>query len=294
MDNTLNKYLQNFITTTKQSASTATAKNYQYYINRFLEWGHIYQPEKITKNKIEEFRLFLQSTRNSRGELLKPSTRNYHLIAIRSFLNYLADNNIKIISADEISLNKLSSKKHSAISKSDLEKLLNSPLNTKEAGVIQKRDKAILELILSTGLKVNEVSYLNKKQINFINGQVLIQKNEGRPRLVPINNQTKYWIKKYIETRHDNIPALFIRHDKAKKTQLNKIKLANYHLTPRTIQRIVKKYTKHCGLDPQITPEKIRQAYASILIEEGYKISEVQSMLGHTSLATTKLLAKQM
>jgi len=292
MSNSLKKFLTEFLTSLQQKTSEATIKNYKFYLQRFIKWGNLSQSQEITVEKIEGFWQYLSNIRNQRGELMKTTTQNYHFIALRAFLDYLNKQGIRTLPAQQVILKKTKGDKKSAPEKTDLERLLEAPLQAKSPGIIQKRDKAILELLFSTGLKVTELASLKKNQINFFSDQLVIKKSADTTRTVSLSNQTKYWIKQYLEVRGDNIPALFIRHDKAKKKQFNKIKSENYQLTPRTIQRIVKKYTKSTGLDNNITPETLRHAYAKELASQGFDVKSIQSMLGHASTTTTKLYTK--
>jgi site-specific recombinase XerD len=293
MLNNLEKLLTEFLNSLQQKTSEATIKNYKFYLQRFIKWGNLSQPQEITVEKIEGFWQYLSNIRNQRGELMKTTTQNYHFIALRAFLDYLNKQGIRTLPAQQVILKKTKGDKKSAPEKTDLERLLEAPLQAKSPGIIQKRDKAILELLFSTGLKVTELASLKKNQINFFSDQLVIKKSADTTRAVSLSNQTKYWIKQYLEVRGDNIPALFIRHDKAKKKQFNKIKSENYQLTPRTIQRIVKKYTKSTGLDNNITPETLRHAYAKELASQGFDVKSIQSMLGHASTTTTKLYTRK-
>jgi len=293
MSNSLKKFLTEFLTSLQQKTSEATIKNYKFYLQRFIKWGNLSQPQEITVEKIEGFWQYLSNIRNQRGELMKTTTQNYHFIALRAFLDYLNKQGIRTLPAQQVILKKTKGDKKSAPEKTDLERLLEAPLQAKSPGIIQKRDKAILELLFSTGLKVTELASLKKNQINFFSDQLVIKKSADTTRAVSLSNQTKFWIKQYLEVRGDNIPALFIRHDKAKKKQFNKIKSEDYQLTPRTIQRIVKKYTKSTGLDNNITPETLRHAYAKELASQGFDVKSIQSMLGHASTTTTKLYTRK-
>ncbi len=215
MSNNLEKLLTEFFTSLQQNTSEATIKNYKFYLQRFLKWGNLKTPQEITVESVEGFWQYLSNIRNKRGELMKTTTQNYHFIALRAFLDYLDKQNIKTIPTQQVILKKTKWGKKGAPEKTDLERLLDAPLQTKNPGVIQKRDKAILELLFSTGLKVAELSSLKKNQINYFSDQLVIKKSADATRTVSLSNQTKYWIKQYLEVRGDNIPALFIRHDKA-------------------------------------------------------------------------------
>ena len=277
------KYLQ-----FEKNKSSLTTKNYHFYLFRFINWANISEPSQITVEKVEGFRYYLSNLRNPNGELMKTTTQNYHLIALRAFLEYLKKQRIESLLAEKVQLSKIGKRHINFLGESDLEKLLEAPLQTKDSGIIQKRDKAILELLFSTGLKVSEVASLRKDQIDFLKDDFYIRSG-GKLRPIPLSNQAKYWLKQYLDLRTDKVPALFIRHDKARKKQFETIPNRDYEFTPRTIQRIVKKYTKSSGLDKNITPHTIRHSYATHLLNQGFDLESVRSALGHSSITTTQV-----
>ena len=291
MATSIQKIINGFLKHLRQSnlASQATINNYRFYLHRFVRWGNTPSIHDISKNSIENFRIYLSGIRNQRGQLMKPTTQNYHLIAIRALLEYCKQQGIDTLHADEVTLSKTKRSKKTTPQKTDLERLLEAPLHTKNSEVLQKRDKAILELLFTSGLKVSELSALRKEQIHFFKDDLQIRGLGNMIRTVPLTNQAKYWIKEYIQERSDNQAALFIRHDKAKQKQ-TKSHAAN--LTPRTIQRIVKKYVTKTGLDTTITPESLRRSFAAELIRQGNDMKTVKEALGHASLTTTQYLYK--
>ncbi len=266
--------------------SAKTQVTYLSCLRRFITWGSIGTTDEVTLAAINGFKRHLGSIRNQRGELLKTTTRNFYLIAIRSFLNFLRQRGLVSVPLGSVTLSRSPRTRSSVLSPADIERLLAAPMEGDAEGVLQKRDKALLELLFSTGLKVSQISLLKKNQVNYFAENLNIKDGAGI-KTIPFGNMAKFWIKKYLESRNDDIPALFIRHDKAKEKQLGAA--GDYRLTPRTIQRIVKKYAKRCGISSGSTPEKIRQAYAQYLTSQGYDLKEVQNLLGHASITTTKL-----
>lgn len=291
MATSIQKVINEFLKHLRQSngSSQATINNYRFYLQRFVQWGHVASIHDISKNSIENFRMYLSGIRNQRGQLMKPITQNYHLIAIRALLEYCKQQGINALHTNEVTLLKAKRSKKITPRKTDLERLLDAPLHTNNSEVLQKRDKAILELLFTSGLKVSELSALRKNQILFFKDELQIRGLGNVIRTVPLTNQAKYWIKEYIQERSDNQAALFIRHDKAKQKQS---KTADAHLTPRTIQRIVKKYVEKTGLDSTITPESLRRSFAAELIKQGNDMKAVKEALGHASLTTTQYLYK--
>lgn len=291
MSKTLNQLITDFLEylEIEKGKSPLTIKNYDFYLRRFVLFCKVEKPEDITLERVRDFRLYLNRLRSQSGELIKKSTQNYHLIALRAFLKYLAKNDIKTLTPEKIELAKTPERQVNFLEGSDLERLLEAPLQTKEPGIIQKRDKAILELLFSTGLRVSELASLKRDQINLMKDEFTIRGKGDKLRIVFLSNQAKYWLKQYLDRRNDNIPALFIRHDRARKRQLDQIDAKDYRLTPRTVQRIVHKYAKSAGLTKKVTPHTMRHSYATDLLISGADIRSVQSMLGHSSITTTQI-----
>ncbi|MDD5040733.1 MAG: tyrosine-type recombinase/integrase [Patescibacteria group bacterium] len=276
----------------ENSVGNATIRNYRFYLSRFLTWRAFPEPSAITGEAIDEFRHYLAGIRNQRGELMKQTTQNYHLIALRAFLDYLNAQGMAVPRGHDVKLNRIEQRHQVTITDTDLERLLEAPLNMKNPGIVQKRDKALLELLFSTGLKVSELSNLRRDHARLEEDEMPIRGTGSRMRSVPFTHHAKFWIKEYLDVRTDALPALFIRHDRAKRQQLTSVQPDEYKLTPRTIQRIVKKYAASSGLPRSTTPESLRQAFASFLLRRGDDIETVQKTLGHVSLTTTKLYAK--
>lgn len=286
----INEYLD-YLKNQKHS-SQKTIDNYNYYLNRFFNYCQINSPGDINIEKVEQFKSYLSQIRNNKKELTKISTQNYHLIALRSYLDYLKSKEIVSLNSDEVKLNKQNVKEKNIISDNEIDKLLSAPMLAKNPGVIQQRDKAILEILVCSGIKVSELALLKKSDINF-NTNTINVIHQKKSRALNLSNQAAYGLNKYLTSRNDNLNALFIRHDAAKDRQLSKVTKDNYQLTPRTFQRIIKKYVKKTNLDNNITPEKLRQAYALHLKNKGYDEKTIQGMLGHESIVTTQLYTRQ-
>ena len=270
----------------EKNRSQKTIRNYKFYLDRFLNWSKESNPENINLELIRKYRLWLNRFQSSRKENLKKDTQNYHLIALRSFLKYLAKRDIKTLAPEKIELAKMPERSIEFLEGKDLENFLEAPIkikNNEELNIIQLRDKAILELFFSTGLRVSELSKLTKEQINLEKDEFTTRGKGSKLRVVFLSNQAKYWLKKYLESRNDMELALFIRHDKFK----NKQEINN--LTPRSIQRIVKKYAKIAGITKKITPHTIRHSFATDLLTTGADIRSVQTLLGHASITTTQI-----
>lgn len=267
----------------EKGRSLNTIQNYSFYLQRFFNWAKISEPSEITGDLVRNYRLWLNRKTDNLGNFLKKSTQNYHLIALRSFLKYLAKQDIKTLSSEKIELAKISERQIDFLEGDDLERLLAAPLKTAEAKIIQLRDKAILEMLFSTGLRVSELANLKKDQINLDKEEFTIRGKGSKLRVVFLSNQTKYWLKQYLAARRDLSPFILIRHDKAKgKEEAD-------NLTPRSIQRLIKKYAKAAGVTKKVTPHTMRHSFATDLLINGADIRSVQAMLGHSSITTTQI-----
>lgn len=267
----------------ERGRSINTIENYHFYLNRFADFAKVKSPSQISLDTIRHYRLWLNREVDKRGNTLKKSTQNYHLIALRSFLKYLAKRDIKSLAPEKIELAKMPERQVDFLEGDDLERLLESPLKTKEAKIIQLRDKAILEMLFSTGLRVSELSKLQIDQVNLNKDEFTIRGKGDKLRVVFLSNQTKYWVKQYLEERKDLSPSMFVRHDKAKGREEPK------NLTPRSVQRLIKKYSKMAGITKIVTPHTLRHSFATDLLINGADIRSVQVMLGHSSITTTQI-----
>ncbi len=281
----------------EKGSSQLTIRNYHFYLKRFLDQAQITSPNQITTEVVRKYRLWLSRLKNPRGGNLCLATQNYHLIALRVFLKYLAKRDIKTLAPEKIDLAKIGERQISFLEGSDLEKFLDAPLQIKQDDIIKLRDKAILELLFSTGLRVSELARLKKEDINLKKTEFSVQGKGGRWRVVFLSNQAGYWLKKYLQARTDMEPGLFIRYDRAAprqsklsvgqtKTKSDKV---DKGLTPRSIQRLVKKYAKVAGLTKRITPHSLRHSYGTDLLAGGADLRAVQELLGHKNITTTQI-----
>ncbi|HCJ52529.1 MAG TPA: hypothetical protein DIS62_05330 [Candidatus Kerfeldbacteria bacterium] len=267
----------------EKNTSPLTVRNYGFYLERFVSWANIDRPEDITMEQVRQYRLYLNRLMNQRKELVKKTTQNYHLIALRSFLKYLARQDVKTLSAEKIELAKIPERQVSFLEGEDLERFLESPMKTKENPLIQSRDKAILEMLFSTGLRVSELVSLQRDSVNLKKDEFTVRGKGGKLRVVFLSNQSKYWIKQYLDGRNDVTKYLFVRHDRAAGNDDVK------PLSARSVQRLVERYAKIAGITKRVTPHTLRHSYATDLLINGADIRSVQSMLGHASITTTQI-----
>ncbi|EKD68169.1 MAG: hypothetical protein ACD_48C00045G0003 [uncultured bacterium] len=303
---TLETYLTEYLEhlEIEKNRSPKTLENYQFYLGRFLEYlGGEKSPSAITQEEVRTYRLWLNRLVDVHGEPLKKNTQNYHLIALRSFLKYLAKRDVHTLTAEKIELMKMPDRDVSFLEGTDLNRILEAPLQEQSDSnnpntVLQKyRDKAVLELLFSTGLRVSELASLHIDDVNLGRDEFSIEGKGRKRRVVFLSEQAKYWIKKYLGLRKDMNPYLFISHDKRKgahkKSALGGKKTKGQsqydHLTARSIQRLVKKCAKIAGITKPVSPHTLRHSYATDLLQNGADIRSVQAMLGHTSITTTQI-----
>ena len=269
----------------EKNRSKKTIENYGRYLKRFINWSKIEKPDKINLEIVRKYRIFLNRFQNEKKETLKKNTQNYHLIALRSFLKYLAKRDIKTLAAEKIELGKTSVRQVDFLESDDLNRLLEAP---NKENLISLRDRAILELFFSTGLRVSELSKLNRKDINLKKDEFTVRGKGDKLRIVFLSERAKTALKNYLNKRTDLDETLFIRNDRVYQ-KIKKDEQKSFRLTPRSIQRIVKKYALAAGIAKKVTPHTIRHSYATDLLMAGADIRSVQTMLGHSSITTTQI-----
>ena len=291
MDNIVRRQMDEFLQSLEleKNASERTIRNYRFYLKRFVDWMNVKHPLEITSDKIKQFRLRLNRMENPRGGPLKKSTQNYHLIALRAFLKFLARNDIQTLAPEKITLAKQDERQVSVLEPDELDRFLNAPIKEK-MDVSRIRDKAILETLFSTGLRVSELASLKRVDINLKKDEHTVRGKGRKLRLVFISGQARKWIAEYLAKRHDEDPSLFVRHDRASDLGKNDEKDKSAPaLTARSIQRLVQHYAATAGITKRITPHTLRHTYATDLLANGADIRSVQAMLGHASITTTQI-----
>jgi len=271
----------------EKGRSTKTIENYGFYLNRFADQTKLIDTKDINLDRVREFRLWLNRQTDQLGEPLKKNTQNYHLIALRSLLKYLAKRDIKAMAPEKIELAKMPQRQVEFMEGSELQHILEAPFKDDAPLIIQLRNRAILELFFSTGLRVSELCSLQKDHINLNKEEFTIRGKGSKLRIVFLNNQAKQAIKQYLDKRNDPNPFIFISHDRAARGR-DKDKDED-SLTPRSIQRMIKKMAMLCGITKVITPHVMRHSYATDLLANGADIRSVQAMLGHSSITTTQV-----
>ena len=263
--------------------SAKTAENYKLYLERFVEFTEDITVDKITSEVIRKYRLWLNRFANDNDDKLAIITQSYHLIALRGFLRYLSERDIVSLSPDKIKLPKVARKQVTFLHYDEVERLLDQiPLND-EVGL---RDRAIVELLFSSGLRVSELVNLNRDHVNTKRREFMVRGKGQKDRPVFIGIATAERVTDYLSARLDNLPPLFLSYSRNNITSTG----GDYRrLTARSIQRIINKYARLAGITKHVSPHTMRHSFATDLLMNGADIRSVQSMLGHSSITTTQV-----
>ncbi len=265
----------------EKGRSQRTLRNYDFYLNRFLDWAKSPSPKDITLPLVRKFRLHLNRTIEGRGnDGPKVTTQNYHLIALRSFLKYLAKRDIKTLAPEKIELAKQPERHVEFLEEDELVRLLEA---AKGSDLLSLRDRAVLELLFSTGLRVSEAAKLDIEDINLKRSEFTVTGKGSKRRIVFMSERAREALKRYLDKRRDTSPFLFISHDRAKGAR------DDTPISPRSVQRIVDKYARKAGITKKISPHTMRHTFATDLLRGGADIRAVQAMLGHASITTTQV-----
>ncbi len=272
----------------EKGRSIHTVTNYDHYLSRFLEYVKHDNPQKLSESEVREYRLWLNrqpGTKIGRNvETLKRKTQNYYLIALRAFLKYLRKRGIESLNPERIELAKVPERSLDLISSQELDRLLSAPDVHSIQGL---RDKAILELLFSTGLRVSELCALSQEDVDLSRDEFSVRGKGDKVRVVFLSDTAKQAIRAYLKGRKDFDDAMFIQYGKnAKRAETKNDEL---RLTPRSVQRIIKRYATIAGITRKVTPHKLRHCFATDLLHNGADLRSVQALLGHANIATTQV-----
>lgn len=268
----------------EQNRSQKTIANYDHYLSRLVDFaGNDIAVGDITQEMIRKWRLWLNRLGTNSSDELQKNTQNYHLIALRNFLKYCSKRELVALAPDKIELAKVSRKQVTFLSEEEVDRLIAEIDITNERGL---RDRAIIELLFSSGLRVSELVSLNRDDINLKRREFMVRGKGQKDRPVFVTNAATYWVEHYIESRADTTKPLFIRYSGNKKISLD----GNFHrLTARSIQRIVAHYALLAGITKHVSPHTLRHSFATTLLMNGADLRSVQAMLGHSNIATTQI-----
>jgi site-specific recombinase XerD len=263
--------------------SAKTAENYKLYLERFVEFTNDIVVGKITSEVIRKYRLWLNRYKNSNDDELATITQSYHLIALRGFLAYLAKRDIASLSPEKIELPKVSRKQVTFLHYDEISQMLNTiPLDS-EQGL---RDRAILELLFSSGLRVSELAGLDRGHVNTKRREFMVRGKGQKDRPVFIGEAAALRVEDYLSARLDNLPPLFLSYS---RNNIASTTGGYRRLTARSIQRIISKYARLAGITKHVSPHTMRHSFATDLLMNGADIRSVQSMLGHSNISTTQV-----
>ncbi len=267
----------------EQNRSQNTIANYDHYLTRLEDFAGDINVSEIDSELVRKWRLWLNRLASGNNNELSKTTQNYHLIALRSFLKYCAKRDIKTLSPDKIELARTKRPQVTFLNEDELARIFEQPDTSNEAGI---RDRAILELLFSSGLRVSELVGLNIDNLNLTRREFMVRGKGQKDRPIFISVEAASWIQKYLDQRSDNAKPLFIRYSGSKKVDLS----GNFHrLTVRSVQRLVAKYALMAGITKHVSPHTLRHSFATDLLMNGADLRSVQAMLGHSNIATTQI-----
>lgn len=263
--------------------SSKTAENYELYLNRFVEFTDDIPVDKITSELVRKYRLWLNRYKNNNDGELATITQGYHLIALRGFLGYLSKRDIISLSPDKIDLPKVARKQVTFLHFDEVTRMLDTIPLDDEVGL---RDRAIIELLFSSGLRVSELVNLNRDHVNTKRREFMVRGKGRKDRPVFIGEAAAGRVEDYLASRLDNLPPLFLSYSRNNISSMT----GDYRrLTSRSIQRMVTKYARLAGITKHVSPHTMRHSFATDLLMNGADIRSVQSMLGHSNISTTQV-----
>lgn len=271
----------------ERNVSQLTIRNYGHYLRRFSDWfadqGQT-DLKQLDMDLLRSYRLYLAHREDARGQTLSKKTQSYHVIALRSWFKWLVKNDQPVMNPEKIDLPKGESKAMKFLNLDQIERLLAQPDLESPSGF---RDRAMLEVLFSTGLRVSELVSLNRDQVDVSRKEFGVIGKGRRPRVVFLSDRAVSWLQKWLDSRQDNWRPVFIRHSQHQPDLLADGE--EMRLTTRSVQRFVDGYCRQAKLPVKITPHGIRHSFATDLLFNGAGLRDVQEMLGHKNIATTQI-----
>lgn len=269
-----------------KNQSKKTLENYGHYLGRFKQWAGDIDISQVDLERIRNYRLHLNRLSDKRGnQLLSVKSQNYHMIALRAFLKYCRKNDIETLAPEKIDLSKIPERSVEYLSREELERLFSAVDERKIQGV---RDKALLELLYSTGLRVSELVSLNRSQVDISRREFMVRGKGKKNRVVFLSENACRSLEEYLKMRDDNFEPLFLNY--SRPSQKEDISLGEKRrLSTVMVQNLVRKYARKSGIIKKVTPHVLRHSFATELLINGADIRSVQEMLGHASITTTQI-----
>lgn len=264
--------------------SARTLENYAHCLNRFIRTTQLTRPEDITYDIVHEYRLALNRRETRLGNTLKKNTQSHHAVVLRSFLRFLTKQDIETLPPEKIEVGRTPIRQVDFLEPDEIERLI---LATAGSTLRSLRDRAILELLFSAGLRVSELTHLDRQHIDLTKEEFSIRGKGDKLRIVFISPSAKGALERYLSKRTDTDPALFIALSSAQKPGDGGRE--SLRLTPRSIERIVKYSATKAGIIKDVHPHTLRHTFATDLLANGADIRSVQAMLGHASITTTQI-----
>ncbi len=268
----------------ERGRSSKTSENYRRYLERFTEFAGDIKPNGITTEVLRKYRLWLNRYEGDRGSELATITQAYHLIALRGFLHYLSKRDIVSLAPNKVELPKIHRKQVTFLHYEEVERLREAVPN--DDTLPHLRDRALIELLFSSGLRVSELVNLDRDHINTKRREFTVRGKGQKDRPVFISETAARYIEEYLTKRVDNLAPLFLNYSRNSQADTTG---AFRRLTPRSVQRLIEKYAKLAGITKHVSPHTMRHSFATDLLMNGADIRSVQSMLGHSNIATTQV-----
>lgn len=267
----------------EQNRSQKTIANYDHYLTRLLDFAGDIKVADITPELVRKWRLWLNRLGTNVSDELQKATQNYHLIALRSFLKFCAKRDLPALNADKVELARTNRKQVTFLNEDELARLFAQPDLSKLSGL---RDRAMLELLFSSGLRVSELVGLDRDHVNLKRREFMVRGKGQKDRPIFVSPPAAEWLGRYLDKRQDNTRPLFVRYSGRKAVNLS----GNFHrLTARSVQRLVSRYALLAGITKHVSPHTLRHSFATDLLMNGADLRSVQTMLGHSNISTTQI-----